>query len=116
MPKAFHKQRVTGQALPKALHKQRVAGQALPKALHKHRVAGQALRLIREKKLTQYAFPSLWLPILITTRILPNHSRDYRLTDQKDRLSQDMGYIIDIRVEFSLHSAKNDLKTSASGQ
>ena len=28
----------------------------------------------------------------------------------------ELGYIIDIRVEFSLRSAKNDLKTSASGQ
>jgi hypothetical protein len=77
---------------------------------------GQAPGLIRVKISTQYAFPRDDYLKSTNARVLPNHSRGYRLSCQKDRLSQNMGYIIDIRVEFSLHSAKNDLKTSASGQ
>jgi hypothetical protein len=52
----------------------------------------------------------------IDSRALPKDSRGYRLSAHKGRLSLNLDYITDIRVEFSLHYAKNDLKTSASGQ
>jgi len=69
----------------------------------------EKIRLARPSSRESYPGPT-------DSGALPKPVRGYRLFEQKDRLSQNLGYIIDIRVEFSFHYARNYLKTSASGQ